>query len=236
MLEAILTGGANKIGVSLSQDAVSAFRIYHEFLQDKNSVMNLTAISGEEDVARLHFLDCLALMPMFDFKGKRIIDVGSGAGFPGMPLRLADPSVSLTLLDAQQKRIAFLTELCEKTGSIDVKCLHARAEEAALLPEMRESFDYAVSRAVARLRVLAELCLPFVRTGGAFLAMKSTGADEETSESEQAIAILGGVLENEIDYPVPGTNVIHRVVVIRKITNTPKGYPRRFAKIQKSPL
>ena len=236
MLEKILLSGAAEIGINLSKDTLSAFREYHNYLDKKNSVMNLTAISGEADVARLHFLDSLSLLPMFDFKERRIIDIGSGAGFPGMPLRLAEPSISLTMLDSQQKRVGFLSELCVRTGCTEVKCIQARAEEAALLPEMRECFDFAVSRAVARLCVLAELCLPFVKTGGLFLAMKSTDADEETAEAKNAIAILGGKLEDETDYTVPGTDVTHRVVVIRKIADTPNGYPRRFSKIQKSPL
>ncbi|MGE4484353.1 MAG: 16S rRNA (guanine(527)-N(7))-methyltransferase RsmG [Oscillospiraceae bacterium] len=235
MPEDILFSGAAELGINLSKDAAFAFREYYNLLEEKNRVMNLTSISGE-NITRLHFLDSLALLPMFNFTDSSVIDIGSGAGFPGMPIRLADPTIRLTMLDAQQKRIGFLSELCIRTGCADVKCIKARAEEAALLPEMRESFDFAVSRAVARLCVLVELCLPFVRTGGALLAMKSTGADEETAGAKNAIKILGGKLENEIDYSVPGTDVIHRVVVIRKTAVTPKGYPRRFAKIQKSPL
>ena len=222
--------------LELPESAAPAFRRYFEILEEKNKVMNLTAISGEEDVYTLHFLDCLALFKYYDFKNKSIIDIGSGAGFPGLPLKIAEPSISLTMLDAQQKRINFLSETCYDIGITGVNCIHARAEEAAFDKTMRGSFDCAVSRAVARLNVLCELCMPFIKTDGYFFAMKSIESDEEIEEAKKAVSILGGELEKLCDYTIPGTDVVHRVVVIKKIKDTPTGYPRRFSKISKSPI
>ena len=222
--------------LELPETAAPAFRRYFEYLEEKNKVMNLTAISGEEEVYTLHFLDCLALFKYHDFKNKSIIDIGSGAGFPGLPVKIAEPSVKLTMLDAQQKRINFLSETCDNIGLDGVNCIHARAEEAAFEKEMRGKFDCAVSRAVARLNVLCELCMPFVKTGGYFFAMKSVDSGEEIDEAKKAITTLGGELEAINDYTIPGTDVTHRVVVIKKVKETPSGYPRRFSKISKSPI
>ena len=222
--------------LELPETAAPAFRRYFEYLEEKNKVMNLTAISGEEEVYTLHFLDCLALFKYHDFKNESIIDIGSGAGFPGLPVKIAEPSVKLTMLDAQQKRINFLSETCDNIGLDGVNCIHARAEEAAFEKEMRGKFDCAVSRAVARLNVLCELCMPFVKTGGYFFAMKSVDSGEEIDEAKKAITTLGGELEAINDYTIPGTDVTHRVVVIKKVKETPSGYPRRFSKISKSPI
>ena len=175
-------------------------------------------------------------MKYFSFKNASVIDIGSGAGFPGLPIRLAVPSVSLTLMDAQQKRIGFLSELCERLDLTDVTNMHARAEEAAFDKKLRGSFDFAVSRAVARLNVLCELTMPFVKEGGYLLALKGVDSDEEIEEAGRAISVLGGSLEKKLDYLIPGTDVCHRIVVIKKVADTPSGYPRRFAKISKSPL
>ena len=232
----ILTQGAEKLNILLTEPQLAAFRTYYEMLEARNSVMNLTSISGEKEVAELHFLDSLALFGAYNFKEKKLIDIGSGAGFPGLPLKIAEPSISLTLLDAQQKRVAFMGELCEQIGLADVVCLHARAEEAVASPEVREVFDAAVSRAVARLNVLCELCMPFVTVGGVFIAMKGTDSHDEISEAAQAIEILGGTLEKSWDYEIPGTDIIHRAVIIRKTADTAARYPRRFAKISKEPL
>ena len=235
-MENILIAGAKELGLMLSDTAVSQFRTYLDFLEKKNQVVNLTAITGEEEIAKLHFLDSLALMTCTDFKAKRVIDIGSGAGFPGLPLKIAEPTVKLTLLDAQQKRIGFLRELCAVIGLEDVAFLHMRAEEEALLPESRDQYGVAVSRAVAKLNVLCEICLPFVRAGGVFLAMKSVDTEEELSEAQNAIAVLGGRIEKISDYDIPLAGLTHRAVMIRKIRETPKGFPRRHAKIQKKPL
>jgi 16S rRNA (guanine527-N7)-methyltransferase len=232
----ILVRGAQEYGISLTNEAIEKYCLYHRFLEEKNKVMNLTAITGEKDVAELHFLDCLALLALDSFSGKSVIDIGSGAGFPGVPMKIAERALSLTLLDAQQKRVCFLEELCAQLGLAETACLHARAEEAAILPNLRSRYDFAVSRAVARLNVLAEICLPFVKTGGAFIAMKGTDSDDEIKEGENAFKKLGAELDKIADYRIPGTGIIHRAIIIRKTAPTPDGYPRRFAKIEKKPL
>lgn len=232
----ILIQGSQEFGITLTEEAVEKFCRYHKFLEEKNKVMNLTAITGGKDVAELHFLDSLALLTLVSFSGKAVIDIGSGAGLPGVPMKIVEPSLSLTLLDAQQKRVCFLEELCAQLGLSETRCLHARAEEAAILPDMRGQFECAVSRAVARLNVLAEICLPFVEKGGVFIAMKGTDSDEEIRDAGNAFSKLGAMLENVKDYEIPGTGIMHRAIVIRKTAATPDGYPRRFARIEKKPL
>ena len=223
------------MGIPLSPGAPEKLRAYFELLTERNRVMNLTAIEGEEDVARLHFLDSLALAAIWDFSGKKVIDVGSGAGFPGLPIAVAFPAASFTLLDSLGKRVDFLEEACRVTGT-QAECLNARAEEAAKEPDRRETYDAAVSRAVARLNVLCELCLPFVKVGGVFIAMKAAASEEEISEAENAVKLLGGGAPEVRDYTIPGTDLTHRAVIIPKVSPTPEKYPRRFARIQKSPL
>ena len=196
--------------------------------------MNLTAITDPEEIASLHFLDSAALLTLEDFRNKSVVDVGTGAGFPSLPLRILEPTIRLTLLDSLGKRIQFLNRVCQELDLTDVACVHGRAEEFAA--EHRESFDLAVSRAVAALPVLCELCLPLVRAGGQFLAMKSSHTGEEIASAEKAIALLGGRIGAVRDYTIPGSDVVHRVVVIDKVSPTPKKYPRRFAQIKKQPL
>lgn len=234
MLEEILSQGAKELDLAWTEETLSRFRTYFEYLEEKNSVMNLTAISGEEAVAQLHFLDCAALLALMDFKGKTLIDVGTGAGFPGLVLKIAEPSIELTLLDSLDKRIAFLQETCEKIGLGDVTCIHARAEEAP--KAFRESFDAATSRAVARLNVLCELSLPLVKPGGIFVAMKGPDCGEEVEEALPAIKALGGRHEKTLRYTIPGTDVAHAAVIIRKTGNTNAKYPRRWSQIKNKPL
>ena len=232
-LREVLLSGAADWGLELAPQSLERFEAYYAFLSEANQVMDLTAVMGEEETARRHFLDSLSLLRFWDFRNVRVVDVGSGAGFPGLPLLLAEPTVTLTLLDAQGKRVDFLASLCEKLG-VSVRCVHARAEEAALEPGERDAYDCAVSRAVARLNMLTELCLPFVKPGGAFLAMKARDCDEELAEAESAIRRLGGKRERLERFNV--AEVERTLVVVRKTGPTPKGYPRRFAKIKKDPL
>ena len=234
MLEELLRSGFEALGLSADARALERYRIYYEYLEETNKVMNLTAISGERDVASLHFLDCVQLLCLEGFSGRRVIDVGTGAGFPGLAMKIACPDMELTLLDSLDKRIGFLKNCCEKLGFPDVSCIHARAEE---IPQgYRESYDFALSRAVARLNVLSELCLPYVKKGGAFIAMKGSELEAELHEAEAAIRTLGGKVEKKLDYTIPGTDVTHSAVIIRKISSTPAKYPRRWAQIKKSPL
>ena len=230
--ESLLREGLS--GWGLAADAAPRLLEFSDRLLEKNRVMNLTAITDPVDVVTLHLLDCAVLLRMEDFRGKRVVDVGTGAGFPGMPLRLLEPDFDLTLLDSLGKRVAFLQEVCNAMALQRVTCVHARAEEVAA--QERERFDLAVSRAVAPLNVLCELSLPLVRVGGSFLAMKSVDCGEELQSAKSAISQLGGQLERCEDYTIPGTDVTHRVVRIRKVRPTPKTFPRAFAKIKKNPL
>lgn len=231
-----IAAGLAAMGIVPPAGAVDALAEYGRLLLEQNKVMNLTAITDPEQVADLHFLDSAALLPLADWENKTVIDVGTGAGFPGLPLKLLVPSLRLTLLDSLGKRIAWLESVCTALGLEGVTCLHARAEEQALVPGFRDSFDLAVSRAVAPMALLSELCLPYVRVGGRFLAMKSVECGPEVSAAAHGIQRLGGRLLPGVDYTIPGTTVIHRVVPVEKEAPTPKGLPRRWAKIQKSPL
>ena len=197
-------------------------------------MMNLTAITDPADIAALHFLDSAALLTLEDFRDKTVVDVGTGAGFPGLPLKILEPTIHLTLLDSLGKRVQFLERVCQELGLADVACIHGRAEEFAAAH--RESFDLAVSRAVAALPVLCELCLPLVRPGGKFLAMKSVDSDQELESARHAIEILGGAVSGVRDYAIPGTEVRHRLILVKKVKKTPEKYPRMFAKIKKNPL
>ena len=234
-LASIISDGARGLEIPLSPNAILSFQKYYELLETRGRSVNLTTVVGASDVARLHFLDSMALLNVVSFVDTKVIDIGSGAGFPGVPLKITEQTIDLTLLDSSGKRISFLSELCEAIG-LDASCVQARAEEFAHEAVNRESFNIAVSRAVARLNVLSELCLPFVRIGGVFIAMKSVDSDAELSEACRAIETLGGELDKCIDYTIPDTEITHRVVVIKKVSNTPPKYPRRFARIQKSPL
>ncbi len=233
-MEEILRKGFSQLGVRADEKAIERYKTYFEYLEQRNAVMNLTAISGEEDVARLHFLDCAALLSAYDFTGKKVIDVGSGAGFPGLALKIAEPSIELTMLDSLNKRIDFLSETCEKLGFTDTVCIHARAEEAP--SDYRAAFDIATSRAVARLNTLCELCLPFVKVGGAFISMKGPDWVQELSEAENALHLLGAEHEKTVEYKIPDTDIAHYALIIRKTKPTHPKYPRKWAQIKKSPL
>ena len=233
MLEETLRAGLEALRLPCSEEILSRFRAYYDALDEKNKVMNLTAITGEDDSARKHFLDSAAPLLLFPLAGKRVIDVGTGAGFPGLPLKILEPEMDLTLLDSLQKRIGFLSEVCAALDFPEVECVHARAEECG---PRREQYDYALSRAVARLNLLCELCLPYVRVGGAFLALKGPAVTNELLEAEMGIRTLGGKVEQVFDYAVPEEELHHNIVVIRKVSPTPKQYPRRFDRIKKAPL
>ena len=197
----------------------------------QNEVMNLTAITEPEQVAKLHLLDSLSLLTLEDLKNKKMIDVGCGAGFPGVPVKIACPEVKLTLLDSLGKRMNWLAEVLPTLG-VDAECVTGRAEE--VVTQRREQYDIATSRAVARLNILLELTAPYVKVGGKVLAMKGTAAQEELDEAKNAIRRLGLKLEKVEQFPVDGT--AHTVIVLKKVAPTPPQYPRRYAKIKQSPL
>lgn len=229
-MRATLERGLPALG--LGTELIEPLEAFSRMLLEKNQVMNLTAITDPRDVAALHLLDSLALARFVE--GGTVVDVGAGAGFPGVPLAIARPSAQVTLLDSLGKRVDFLRESCRALGLDNVECVHGRAEEFAR--ERRETFDLAASRAVAALPALCELCLPLVKVGGMFLAMKSVDTEEEISAAKNAIKALGGRIQDVSDYAIPTTEVIHRVVHIQKTAPTPPKYPRRFALIKKQPL
>ena len=220
--------------LGLDKSCIPTLEEFTALMLERNQVMNLTAITEPKDVASLHLLDSLALIQVSGLEAETVVDVGAGAGFPGMPLAIARPGLHVTLLDSLGKRVDFLREACKTLHLNNTECIHARAEEFA--GERRETFDVSVSRAVAAMPVLCELCLPLVKVGGRMLAMKSSHTEEEIDHAKAAIKILGGQIEWVRDYTIPTTDVVHRAVCIRKISPTPKKYPRRFAVIKKSPL
>ena len=238
-MKQMISAGLEELGLTgcVPKDAPAQLTQYGRMLLEKNQVMNLTAIREPEGVARLHFLDCATLLKYCDFQGKTLIDVGTGAGFPGMVLKILVPSLKVTLLDSLSKRLDWLTEVYEDLDGVDsITTVHGRAEEFALEKGFRDSFDFAAARAVADLRVLCELCLPFVKVGGKFLAMKSTGSDQELAEADHAVKVLGGRVTEIHDYAIPGTDITHRLIVMEKTAPTPEVYPRRWTRIQKNPL
>lgn len=235
MLERIIAEGAAALGIALPEDAPERMRRYYLKLTEANRQFNLTSIEGEDDVARLHFLDSVAALRYADFSGKSVIDVGTGGGLPGLALKIAEPSMDMTLLDATEKKVEFLRELTASLG-VPCRCVAGRAEELGREGAYRESRDIAVARAVAELRVLAELCLPLVRVGGELVALKSTRSDEELDAAAPAIEALGGALAEVRDYTLPGTDIPRRIVTVKKIAPTPERFPRRYAAIRKKAL
>ena len=231
MMEKTLNEGLNALGLSLPQERQETLCAFARAMVKQNEVMNLTAITEDTQVAKLHLLDSLTVLCCADLKGKTLIDVGCGAGFPGVPLAIACPEANITLLDSLGKRLKWLEQILPQLG-IHAECVTARAEEA--VASRRESYDFATSRAVARLNILLELTAPYVKVGGAVLAMKGAAAKEELSECAGAMKKLGLKLEDVREFPIDGTS--HAVIVLRKIAPTPKQYPRRYAKIKQSPL
>lgn len=229
-----LARGLSMLNLQSYPQAVEKLMDFCGMLLEKNKVMNLTGAKDETEVVEKHFLDCAAAFAPLDLSGKRVIDVGCGAGFPGMPLALLYPQGQFTLLDSLGERIAFLQECIDALPVSNAVAVHARAEEYAA--QHREAYDVVTSRAVANLSMLSELCLPFVRVGGVFAAMKSTGSDDEIAQAAYAIRVLGGTLETVRDYEIPLTGVQQRLVLIRKTAPTPAKYPRRFSKISAAPL
>ena len=226
-----LQAGLPALGLDLSEETQNTLCAFGRGVIEQNKVMNLTAITQPEQVAKLHLLDSLTVLSVADLRGKRVVDVGCGAGFPGVPLKIACPQMELTLLDSLGKRMAWLERFLPELG-VQAKCVTARAEEA--VASCRESYDYAASRAVARLNILLELTAPYVKVGGAVLAMKGTAAEEELAEAKNAIKKLGLQVEAVRQFPQDGT--AHTVIVLRKVAPTPAQYPRRYAKIKQSPL
>lgn len=257
-MEEILIQGLAQMGITPPPGAVDKLCRYAQLLLEQNKVMNLTAITQPSAVARLHFLDSAAVVAWGAehgcpqgtaptdgsskaaaatwLAGKSLVDVGTGAGFPGVVLKILEPSLSLTLVDSLGKRVSWLERVCEALSLDGVRCMHGRAEELALASPFRDGFDVAVSRAVAAFPALCELCLPYARPGGVFLAMKSVESAAETEGGASSVKRLGGKALECWDYPIPGGEVTHRIVPVQKLSPTPKGLPRSWGKIKKTPL
>lgn len=228
---------ASELGILLTEKQLDQFRKYYEMLIEKNKVMNLTAITEWDEVIDKHFIDSISLIKACDLSGdKYILDLGCGAGFPGIPLKIAFPNLKIVLLDSLNKRILFLKEVIEELGLSDIEALHGRAEDYARKPEYREQFDYCVSRAVANLTTLSEYCIPYVKEGGSFISYKSGKVKEEVKEVKTALFLLGGKMTDLISFQLPETEMERDFVIIKKEKKTPKKYPRKAGLPGKEPL
>ena len=233
--------GLDQLKIQLTQEQKEQFIKYYEYLIEKNKVMNLTAITDYEEVLLKHFLDSLSLVKVQDFipeklSGKTVIDIGTGAGFPGIPLKIAFPELGIVLLDSLNKRINFLDEVIEMLQLRKIEAVHGRAEDYARQKEFRENFDFCVSRAVANLSTLSEYCLPFVKQGGYFISYKSGKIEEELSNAENAVKVLGGNVKEVVKFSLMDTDMDRSFMVVEKKKTTPKRYPRKAGLPSKEPI
>ena len=228
---------ATEYGLNLTEDQISAFNKYYELLYEWNKKINLTAITEPKDVAIKHMVDSLSCFKADLFKeNTSLIDVGTGAGFPGLPLKIFYPSLKLTLLDSLNKRVKFLQLVVDELGLKDVEIIHARSEEAARNKKYREKFDLATARAVARLPIICEYCLPFVKDGGTFIALKGRQYEEEATQAQKAIKVLGGEISDIMPVKLPEIDDKRAVIYIKKIKSTPKTYPRKAGTPERNPI
>ena len=235
-IEELLAESCKKINIELTEKQIKQFIDYKDMLLEWNEKFNLTAITDEREIILKHFVDCLAISAGAELAGKKIIDVGTGAGFPGVPVKIAFPDTQMTLLDSLNKRITFLEELKNKLGLENVICIHSRAEDGGADKNLREGFYLCISRAVANLAVLSEYCLPFVKVGGYFISMKGPDVKDELKESEKAIKVLGGEVKEVKLINIPETDINHSLIIIKKIKPTPSKYPRKAGKAKKEPI
>ncbi len=232
----LLRQGSDQLGFGLSQEQATRFSLYAKLLVEWNEKINLTAISDEEGIVIKHFLDSLSILPLIPETCKTVIDVGTGAGFPGIPLKIVRENLQITLLDSLEKRVKFLSEVYNALELKGISAVHGRAEDFGVDKQYRERFDMAVARAVAALPVLLEYCLPFVKVGGLFMAMKGPDVKEELKESQKAIDVLGGELMEIKSFNLPFSDYERCVVMIRKCRHTPSTYPRKSGKPTKLPI
>ena len=224
-------------GIEISDEQTERFFKFYRMVIEKNEIMNLTAITDYEDFIIKHFLDSAMIGRVISFKGnERVLDIGTGAGFPGIPVKILYPDTDILLLDSLNKRLKFLDEVIEKLELKDIKTIHSRAEELQAKGDYRESFDICVSRAVSALPTLCEYCMPYVKEGGNFVAYKAVNADEEIKEAENAIKVLGGKIEKIDRFVIAGSDYERVLISIKKVKSTPKKYPRSGGKPQKMPL
>ncbi len=229
--------GLHELGITLSEEQMKQFIMYYEMLVEKNKVMNLTSITEFDEVVVKHFLDSLAIVKVLpDMPACKVLDLGTGAGFPGVPLKIAFPQLEITLMDSLNKRIKFLQEVIDALGLEKIEAVHGRAEEAARNKVFRENFDLCVSRAVANITTLSEYCLPFVAVGGKFISYKSGEIDEELNNGKSGIKKLGGAVEKVEKFTLPNSEYDRSFVIIAKNKSTPKAYPRKAGTPSKDPL
>lgn len=233
----LLLEGALELGIQLTEGQIEQFMQYKKLLIEWNEKMNLTAITEDREVITKHFLDCLTIHNALDMaEVKTLVDIGTGAGFPGLVIKIAYPYIHVTLVDALKKRLTFLDTVISELGLQKVECMHGRAEDLGKNNEFREKFEVCASRAVANLAVLSEYTLPFVKQEGYLIALKGQKLDEELEQGKKAIQILGGTLESVVEAKVPFTDLNHRIAKIKKVKVTPKKYPRKAGEPTKSPL
>ena len=236
-MDNIMESKVKRLGLSLTDRQQEQFDTYYRILVEWNKVMNLTGITEYDEVNEKHFLDSLMIVKSFDMsKVFSIIDIGTGAGFPGIPLKIVFPEIQVVLLDSLNKRIRFLDEVIQQLGLEKIETIHGRAEDFAKKTQYREKFDFCVSRAVANLATLSEYCLPYVKVGGYFISYKSGEIEEELQQSKRAVSILGGTLGDVIKFALPGTDIGRSFVKIKKVKNTGKKYPRKAGLPSKEPL
>lgn len=236
-MKELLIDGAKQLGITLSETQVEQFMRYKELLQEWNQKMNLTAITEDREVMTKHFLDCMTINKALNMSSqKTVIDIGTGAGFPGLVIKIAFPHLKVTLVDALKKRLTFLETVISELGLTDIECVHSRAEDLGKNKKYREGFDICASRAVANLAVLSEYTLPFVKVDGYLIALKGQKLDEELEQGQKAIQILGGQLEEVVHTGVPFTDLDHKIAKIKKVKPTATKYPRKAGEPTKAPL
>lgn len=233
----LMAKSADDVGLQLSKEQYEKFIMYMKLLQEWNEKINLTAIVEDEEIIKKHFIDSVKAFKRNEFKTARtLIDVGTGAGFPGLPIAIMKSDINVTLLDSLNKRINYLNTVVSKLELSNVTTIHSRAEDGARNVDLRETFDIATSRAVANMSVLSELCLPYVKIGGSFIALKGPSVEKEISDSMNAINVLGGKLIEICEVDIEDTELKHNLVVVNKVKGTPKTYPRKAGLITKNPL